>query len=99
MNQRQEFEQRLTGKAMKDMDFRKQLIDNPNVVIESEMGLKIPENVTVKVLEEDAKTIYLVLPHTPVQGAEMELTDAELQSVAGGTASEDTNWTFPTVCW
>ena len=100
MNQRQEFEQRLIGKAMKDMDFRKQLIDNTNVAIEMEMGMRIPENVTVKILEEDAKTLYLVLPHTPVQEAEMELTDAELLTVAGGiTASADTYWTGPTYCY
>jgi len=99
MNPRQEFEQRLMRKAMKDMDFRKQLVDNPKIAIEMEMGMKIPENMTIKTLEEDSKTIYLVLPHTPAEEAEMELSEAELLSVAGGTGSEDTNWTGPGYCY
>jgi len=88
MNQRQQFEQKLIEKAMKDESFRKQLIENPKDVIEAEFGRKIPEFFKINVIEEDAQTVYLVLPQA-VQNQEMELTDAELNAVAGGAWSWD----------
>ena len=62
MNQRQQLEQKLIEKAMKDDSFRKQLIENPNAAIEDETGIKIPEAMKIIVLEEDPQTVYLVLP-------------------------------------
>ena len=84
MNQRQQLEQQLIEKAMKDESFRKQLMENPVAAIEAEIGLKIPETVKIKVLEEDPKTVYLVLPQLPNQNNEIELSEAELQRIAGG---------------
>jgi hypothetical protein len=84
MNQRQQLEQQLIEKAMKDEAFRKQLIENPGAAIEAETGMKIPEYITFKVLEEDPTTVYLVLPHIPAMDAEMELNEAELETIAGG---------------
>jgi hypothetical protein len=97
MNQRQQLEQQLIEKAMKDESFRKQLIENPIAAIEAETGMKIPEFVKIIVLEEDPKTVYLILPQNPVQNTEMELSVAELESVAGGTAGAEevaTHWTY-----
>ncbi len=51
--------------------------------------MKIPEMLIIKVQEEDLDTFYLVLPSIPVQETEMELSEAELESVAGG----DDPWT------
>ena len=84
MNQRQQLEQQLIEKAMKDESFRKQLIENPGAAIEAETGMKIPETMNLKVLEEDPKTFYLVLPFTHGNNPEMELTEAELKSISGG---------------
>ena len=86
MNQRQQLEQQLIEKAMKNEAFRKQLIENPVASIEAETGIKIPETMKIKVLEEDPKTVYLILPsvQVQVQEAEMELSEAELEAVAGG---------------
>jgi hypothetical protein len=89
MEQRKQLEQKLIEKAMKDESFRKQLIENPKEVIEAEFGKKIPESIKINVLEEDAQTVYLVLPQVSAQNSEMELTDAELNTVAGGTWSWD----------
>jgi hypothetical protein len=97
MNQRQQLEQQLIEKAMKDDAFRQQLIENPIAAIEAETGMKIPEFVKIIVLEEDPKTVYLILPQNPVQNTEMELSVAELESVAGGTAGAEevaTHWTY-----
>ena len=84
MNQRQQLELHLIGKAMKDETFRKQLIENPGAAIESETGMKIPDTIKIKVLEEDPKTVYLVLPQVYSQDTEMELSESELEAVAGG---------------
>ena len=85
MNQRQQLEQQLIEKAMKDESFRKQLIENPGAAIEAVLERKIPESIKINVLEEDANTVYLILPQVSNQSSEMELTDAELNAVAGGT--------------
>jgi hypothetical protein len=91
MDQRQQLEQHLIEKAMKDESFRKQLIENPGAAIEAETGMKIPDNIQIKVLEEGPQTVYIVLPQLPIQNNEMELSEAELESVAGGTGI----WTQP----
>ena len=57
MNQRQQLEQQLIEKAMKDESFRKQLIKNPGAAIEAETGINTPETIKIKVLEEDSKTV------------------------------------------
>ena len=87
MNQRQQLEQQLIEKAMKDESFRKHLIENPGDAIEAKTGIKIPENMKIKVIEEDPQTFYLVLPSLPAKNRYMELTEAELESVAGGTGA------------
>lgn len=84
MNQRQQLEQKLTEKAMKDISFRQQLIENPIASIEAETGIKIPDAMKIIVLEEDPQTVYLVLPCVPFNNIEIELSEAELETVAGG---------------
>ena len=82
--QRQQLEQHLIEKAMKDESFRKLLIENPGAAIEAETGMKIPETLKIKVLEEGPQTVYLVLPSIPGKDIEIELTESELEEVAGG---------------
>ena len=89
MNQRQQIEQQLIEKAMKDESFRKQLIENPGTAIEAVTGMKIPESITINVLEEDHNLFYIILPAQNKE-AEDELTDAELERVAGGAYTDTT---------
>lgn len=73
----------VVAKAWKDEKFKKELISNPKAVISKEFGVQIPDNVNVKVLEENANNLYIILPTRPqVEG---ELTDEQLQDVAGGS--------------
>ncbi len=53
--------------------------------MEQELGSRLPEEVRVVTVEESADTFYVVLPSTSTEVAEGgELSDQELQSVAGG---------------
>ena len=79
---RQEMERRLIEKSLEDESFRQRLIEDPKGTVEEELGTRLPEEVRVVTVEETQDTIYLVLPSTPMAGG--ELSDQELQSVAGG---------------
>lgn len=81
---RKEIESELIAKAWKDETFKQELINNPKAVFARELGQELPENLTIRVLEETGNTIYLVLPTSP-QVSE-ELSDEALEAVAGGWA-------------
>jgi len=84
MEKRQQFEQQLIEKAMKDPDFRKRLIENPKAVIKEETGIDLPASINLKILEEDPQTVYLVLPHLNARDDEAEITNNELEKIVGG---------------
>jgi hypothetical protein len=88
MNQRQQLEQKLIEKALRDEAFKKLLIENPSAAIEKEFNIKMPQSIRLKVLEEDAKTVFMILPYTSGSGESIELTEGELESVSGGTANQ-----------
>ena len=71
-------------RAAKDPAFRQALLNNPRAVLAQEYHLPIPENITIRVLEEAPNTISILLPAQ--EEAVQELSDAELESVAGGAA-------------
>ena len=70
-------------KAQSDKDFKKALLDNPKETL-GQLGVQVPEEVEVKVVEESAKVVYLVLPVNLD-----ELTDEQLDGVAGGSLASD----------
>jgi hypothetical protein len=76
----------LIEKAMKDEGFRNALLTSPKATLEEEFKMKIPESLDIKILEEDANTIYLVLPSPPNIGNSEELSESELELVSGGTS-------------
>lgn len=74
-----EMKDRLLNSAAEDSEFRARLIANPKDAISTEIGYSLPESINVMVLEDSASTFHLVLPPSP------ELTEAELEHVAGAT--------------
>ena len=98
---RPEIERRLIEKSLADNAFRQRLLEDPRATMEQELGVRLPEEVQVRAVEETADTIYLVLPSSSSLGEGGELSDRELGAVAGGqpagTASGDTCSTA--ACW
>jgi hypothetical protein len=83
-NPRKQLEEKLIARAMKDEAFRKTLLENPKAAIEEETGIKVPGAVNLHVVEEGPSTFYLVLPPKIKPETEDELSEAELEMVAGG---------------
>jgi Nitrile hydratase, alpha chain len=86
---RREFELGLIEKAWKDDAFRQALVTDPQGAVERELGGKLPAGIQVKVLAESADTFYLVLPANPDRAPAGELTDQQLEAVAGGWTGGD----------
>ena len=81
---RAEIERTLVQRSLQDEDFRQMLLDDPKAAVEQELGTQLPEGVEVRVVEESAQTIYLVLPSATAVGEGGELSDRDLEAVAGG---------------
>jgi hypothetical protein len=81
---RREFELQLIEKAWKVDAFRQALLTDPQGAVESELGAKLPAGLQVKVVAESADTFYLVLPANPDRAPAGQLTDRQLDAVAGG---------------
>jgi hypothetical protein len=71
-------------RALKDPAFRLEMLNDPKKVLAREYGFSLPEHLTVRVLEEPPETVSIVLP--PQEEAVQELSDEELEAVAGGGA-------------
>ena len=78
---RRELEANLIAKAWQDEAFKQQLLDNPKSAI-AEAGISLPENIEVEAILETSNKFYLVIPQPPTH--QEELSDKELESVAGG---------------
>ena len=84
-NPRQVLEARIIEKAWKDDAFRQELLRDPQGVAERELGVFIPEGLNIQVHEESPTTMHLVIPMNPA-AQRTELSDRELEAVAGGHA-------------
>jgi Nitrile hydratase, alpha chain len=84
---RAEMERRLIQRSLEDEEFRQRLLDDPKAAVEQELGTRLPEGVQVRAVEETVDSIYLVLPSAESIGEGAELSDQELEEVAGAGTS------------
>ena len=66
--------------AAENPKYRDALIKSPKDILEKQLGTRLG-NVNVKAVVETADTAYVVIPHVAKEG---ELSDADLEKVAGG---------------
>lgn len=81
---RAEIERKLIERSLEDDSLRQRLLADPKGALEEELGTQLPDNIEVRAVEETADTIYLVLPSASTVGEGGELSDQELEAVAGG---------------
>ena len=82
-NTRRDIETALIEKCWKDPDFKRAVVSDPKGVLERQTGRKLPPNLKIVIHEEDANTLHLSIPPAPANVA--ELSDDDLERVAGGT--------------
>jgi hypothetical protein len=72
---------KVIARAWKDVRFKEKLLKNPKEALK-EMGMDVPANFDVRVVEDKANSITFVLPNPPAKAK--ELTEQDLQKMAGG---------------
>ena len=80
-----EARQHLAKKALENDEFRSRLMTDPKGTLKQEIGISLPENVTLHVHSESATDIHMVLPRT-------DLTREELEQVRGGWDGSFADW-------
>lgn len=68
----------LVEKSALDTDFRQRLISDPKSTISEELGVTIPESMTIHIHESDMQTVHLALPPDP------NMTEEQLEAVSAG---------------
>ncbi len=81
------------ARAWADEAYKAKLLADPHSAL-AEAGVEIPEGVTVKIVENTADIVHLVLPAMPANAG--ELSADELDKVAGGVFNHmGTAYGFP----
>ena len=70
--------QQIVEKSAVDADFRSQLLANPKSTISAELGITIPDSMTIHVHESDMQTVHLALPPDP------NITEEQLEAISAG---------------
>lgn len=60
---RRQFEELLIIKAFQDTSFKRELIENPKMAIAENFGVQLPVDIEIRVLQENEKVLYVVLPY------------------------------------
>jgi hypothetical protein len=83
---RRDLETALIEKCWKDPEFKKTVLSDPKGMLERHIGQKLPAPLKVFIHEENANTLHFSIPPTPSNLT--ELSDDELEKVAGGITPE-----------
>jgi hypothetical protein len=78
-----ERDRRVLDRALADPDFRGELVQSPHRSLSELYGVTIPESADVQVFEETDDSHFVVIP-PDMSGLSEELSDEQLEAVAGG---------------
>src|SRR3954452_23267081 len=76
-----ELMEQVLRRADSDPEFREQLKSDPAAAVKTITGVDVPSGVRIVVVEDTVEQVHLVLPPP---GASSQLSDSELEHVAGG---------------
>ena len=77
MDTAHELSARLTDRASVDADFRSKLLSDPKAAVHEELGIEVPDEVAIKVYENDLETVHVALPAT-------DLAEEQLEAISAG---------------
>lgn len=72
-----ELSTRLTDRASVDANFRSRLLSDPKAAVQEELGIEVPDEVAIKVYENDMETVHVALPAT-------DLAEEQLEAISAG---------------
>ncbi len=72
---------KIIAKAWKDPKFKKKLMENPRAALK-EMGVAMPNDININIIEEGQGSYTLVLPQPRI--ATEELSEKEIEKIVGG---------------
>jgi hypothetical protein len=88
----------IVQKAWEDATFKKELVANPVATIELFTGKKVnlPAGKTIVVRDQtDESAVYINIPAQPKNSADVELSEEQLEHVAGGVIGDCTPTVWP----
>ena len=77
--------EQIVKRAQTDSQFRQLCLDNPNSVVQEVTGKDLPVGFTLRFVENQGADLTVVLPD--LSDSDAELSDRELEEVAGGKCS------------
>ena len=78
----------IIAKCWSDDVFKQKLMSDPKSVLK-EQGIEVPPGLEIKTVENTAKVFHIVIPAKPTKN---ELSDEDLDKVAGGDEDAMCDW-------
>ncbi len=82
----EKFRNQILTKASQDEEFRTRLMEDPTDAIGTELDMKLPDGFDIRVHEDSASSVNLVLP------PKEELSASDLEQVSGGSDNPMGDW-------
>jgi hypothetical protein len=84
----EDLQKELCKAVWKDESLRKEVIADPRATIEKLFNIKLANDLKIRVIDQtEDNVVYLVLPHHPSNIFGFELTEEQLEKVAGGVGN------------
>jgi len=80
----------VSERSLNDVQFRKELVSHPHRAIQEATGAIVPDTVRLQFVDQGAAHLTIVLP--PMAVSEDELSEQQLETVAGGKGLSGQQW-------